>query len=98
MKELLSFIVHDQDFLALNSAMMDEEINKAAAASGAFTDTRGIGTSTITVKLADKTNTVSYRAAMIHAKKLPKAVLLGRFAESEKRLSDVALKVFKGKK
>lgn len=98
MKELLSFIVHQQDFLALNAAMIDEEINKAAAASGAFTDTRGIGNTTITVKLADKENTVSYRAATIHAKKLPQAALLVRYAETEKVLADVALKTLKGKK
>jgi hypothetical protein len=98
MKELLSFIVHDQDFLTLNSAMIDEEINKAAAANGAFTDTRGIGNTTITVKLADKQNTVSYRAATIHAKKLQKATLLVRYAETEKRLADVASKTLKGKK
>lgn len=98
MKELLSFIVNEQDFLTLNSAMIDEEINKAAAASGAFTDTRGIGNTTITVKLADKQNTVSYRAATLHAKKLPKAALLVRYAETEKRLADVALKTLKSKK
>ena len=97
-RELLEFVIYDQEFLTLTAAMLDEEINKLAATSGSFTDVRGIGTSVIAVKLADKQNSVSYRAAMIYHKKLPKAKEIARFAETEKRLSDLALKVGKGKK
>ncbi len=97
-KELLSFVVHEQDFLTLTAALMDEDVNKNAAAAGAFTDTRGIGNTVIEVKLADKQNSVGYRAATLHQKKMPKAELIARFAETEKRLADLAVKVAKGSK
>lgn len=96
-KELLEFIVHDQEFLTLTNAMIDEDLNKAAAAAGSFTDVRGIGTSVIQVKLADKQNQLSYRAAVLYHQKMPKAKELARFAQVEKRLSDLAVKVAKSK-
>ena len=92
LNDLLSFIVHDQEFLTLTAAMIDEDLNALARSSGGFTDVRGIGTSVISVQLADKQNQVNYRAAMIYHSKHPKSEQIARFALTEKKLQDIAVK------
>jgi len=94
--ELLRFVIQDKDFFKVTEAKIADAI-KAAAANGPFIAVGGAGTSVIAVQANGKKHEVSYRAASAYLQAYPKIEILARFVAIEKRLSDLAASVAKGK-
>jgi hypothetical protein len=95
--ELLRFVIQDKDFLSLTKEKIDAGINAAAAATGKFIAVGGAGTSAIMVENDGKKHEVSFRGASLYLQAYPKVDPLARYAAIEKRLSDLAQSVGKGK-
>jgi len=94
--ELLRFVVQDKDFYSLTTAKIDAGIQDAAG-KGPFIAVGGAGTSTITVENDGKKHEVKYRGASAYLRTYPKVEPLARYVAVEKRLSDLAQSVAKGK-
>ena len=96
LQELLRFVIQENDFFNVTAAKMDAAI-KDAAGKGPFIAVGGAGTSVIRVQANGKKHEVSFRGASAYLRAYPKARPLAQFAAVEKRLSELAGKVAKGK-
>ncbi len=94
--ELLSFVITENDLFNVTTAKIDDAI-KTASANGPFIALGGASTSVIKIEANDKKHEVSYRGAVAYLKAYPKAKVLPEYVAVEKRLSDYAASVLKGK-
>jgi hypothetical protein len=95
-KDLLGFVIQKSDFFDLSDAKINKAIQKAAG-KGPFIAIGGAGTTVISAEANGKKHTVSYRGAAAYLRVYPKVKLLAQFVAIEKRLSDLAASVEKGK-
>jgi hypothetical protein len=95
--ELLKFVIQEKDFTSVTAAKIDAGIKDAAAASGKFIAVGGAGTSVIMVENDGKKHEVSFRGAGAYLGAYPMVDPLARFVAVEKKLSDLATSVAKGK-
>jgi hypothetical protein len=93
---LLKFIVNDAKFLDVTEKGMNDAI-KRAAGNGPFIAVGGAGTAKIGVALEGKSHEVSFRAAETYMKAYPNAAEVPQFVAVEKKLSEYARTVAKGK-
>ncbi len=93
---LLNFIVNEAKFLDVTEKGMDKAL-KLAAGNGPFIAVGGAGTAKIAVALEGKTHEVSFRAAETYMKAYPAAAEVPQFVAVEKKLSEYARTVAKGK-
>jgi hypothetical protein len=96
LKELLRFIVKENDFFALSAPKIADDI-KTAAGKGPFIAIGGAGTSVVNIRVNGKKHEVSYRGASAYLRVYPKVKTLAQFVAVEKRLSDLGRSVEKGK-
>lgn len=96
LEELLSFVIVENTFFDVTAEKMADAI-KTAAANGPFIALGGVGTSVIGVQANEKKHEVSYRGAASYLQAYPKAKVVPQFVAVEKRLSDLAATVLKGK-
>jgi hypothetical protein len=96
LQELLRFVIRENDFFKVTAAKIAAGI-KDAAGKGPFIAVGGAGTSVIRVEADGRRHQVSYRGASAYLRAYPKVRPLAQFAAVEKRLSDYAAKVVKGK-
>jgi hypothetical protein len=96
LEELVRFVIEEKDFCNITETKIADEI-KAAAGNGPFIAIGGAGTAVISVEANDQKHEVSYRGAAAYSEAYPKAKVLGKFVAVEKRLSDFAESVVKGK-
>ena len=96
LEELVRFVIEEKDFFNITETKIADEI-KAATGNGPFIAIGGAGTAVISVEANDQKHEVSYRGAAAYLQAYPKAKLLGKFVAVEKRLSDFAESVVKGK-
>jgi hypothetical protein len=96
LQELLRFLIRDNDFFSLSEAKMADAL-KTAMGKGPAIAVGGAGTSVIGVEANGKRHEVSYRAAGAYLRAYPKVRPLAQFVAVEKRLSDLAAAVGKGK-
>lgn len=94
--DLLKFIVGENEFFSVEKAKIDEGI-KDAAGKGPFLAVSGAGTSVIAINVNDKKHEVSFRAASAFLKNYPNVKMLGQFVAVEKKLSEMATTIVKGK-
>jgi hypothetical protein len=95
-KDLLGFVIQKSDFFNLSDTKISKAIQKAAG-KGPFIAIGGAGTTVISVEANAKKYTVSYRGAAAYLRVYPKVKVLAQFVAIEKRLSDLATSVEKGK-
>jgi hypothetical protein len=96
LQELLRFVIQENDFFNLTQAKIAKGVQEAMAKGPAIA-VGGAGTSVIGVEANGKRHEVSYRAAGAYLRAYPKVRPLAQFAAVEKRLSDLAAAVAKGK-
>jgi hypothetical protein len=96
LEDLLAFVITENDLFNVTEAGMADAI-KTAAANGPFIAIGGAGTSAITVEANEKKHSVSYRAAGAYLRAYPNVKLVPQFVAVEKRLSEYAAGVLKGK-
>jgi len=96
LEDLVRFVIEDKAFFNVTETKIADEI-KAASANGPFIAIGGAGTAVIGVEANDTHHEVSYRGAAAYLKTYPKAKVLGQFVAVEKRLSEYADSVAKGK-
>ena len=94
--ELVRFIILDKKFLDITEKKMNDAI-KEAAGKGPFIAIGGAGTSKIIVEANGKKHEVSFRAASAYTSAYPKVEVVPQFVAIEKRLSEYANAVTKGK-
>ena len=96
LEDLLRFAIRDNDFFNLSQTRIADAI-KAEIGNGPAFALGGVGTTVISVQANGKRHEVSYRGASEYLRAYPKAKALAQFVAVEKRLSDLAASVAKGK-
>ena len=94
--ELVRFVIYDKKFFDVTEKKMNDAI-KEAAGKGPFIAIGGAGTSKIIVEANGKKHEVSFRAASAYTSAYPKVEVVPQFVAIEKRLSEYANAVAKGK-
>jgi hypothetical protein len=96
LEELLRYVIWEKDLLEVTAAGIDAGIKKAAK-DGPFIAIGGAGTSVIAVQTDGKKHEVKYRGAGAYLSTYPAVEMLAQFVAVEKRLSELADSVAKGK-
>lgn len=96
LEDLLRFVVQEKDFFNVTEMKIGDGIKKDYP-NGPFIAVGGAGTSVISVQLEGKKHQAQYRGASSYLQTYPKVVALAQFVAIEKRLSDLAQSVAKGK-
>jgi hypothetical protein len=96
LEDLLRFIVQDNDFFNIRADKITAGI-AAEQAKGVAVALGGVGTPVISVQVNDKRHEVSYRGADEYLRIYAKIRPLAQLVAAERRLSDLAALVLKGK-
>jgi Sigma-70, region 4 len=97
LQDLLRFVIREQGFFDLNAKKMQDDLAAAQGNGKVAMRVNDGGTSLIGIQADDKEHKISYYAADAYSRAFPKAKSLAQFATIEKRLSELASSVQKGK-